>query len=197
MRHSSCKLDEIDYVRSVELACPMESPTRSASTLAVEQMMAAWKRDGQGRFLLQGTPGCGKSTSSRLLTRALGSNTMLFPSFDPTTPGESLSDMLRYVDQNNLVVIVIEEFDVVLQKMMDKPVRAHKNLRIEVSDKASWNNMLDALQFQSRMILVLTTNISDDALRKLDEGLGGGLLRSGRITQWIRFPSSDNPKKED
>lgn len=190
IRHSGCKLDEVDYFKSSELACPMGCPSRRASELASERMLAAWKRDGQGRFVLQGTFGCGKSTAARLLTQKIH-GCIIYPTFDPTEPGESLAELMRYINyRNSQMVVVIEEFDVVLRKIVGGH-EAHHSLRVEVSSKAGWNNMMDSLQFQSRIIMVLTTNATTDELNELDRQLGGGLFRAGRVTEWIRFDDKE------
>ena len=200
IRHSGCKLDEVDYYKAPELACPMGCPSRQASELAAERMLASWKRDGQGRFILQGRPGCGKSTAARLLTQRIP-GCMIYPTFDPTSPGENLAELMRYTEhRSHKVVVVIEEFDVVLEKMLRQHktsagmhfgAAAQPSLRVEASSKAGWNNMMDRLQFQSRFLMVLTTNASSDELRELDTQLGGSLLRNGRITDWIRFEELD------
>lgn len=203
IRHSGCKLDEVDYYKAPELACPMGCPSRCASQLAADRMLRAWKRDMQGRFILQGMPGCGKSTAARLLTHCIP-GCVIYPTFDPTSPGENIAELMRYTEhRSQKVVIVIEEFDVILEKMIQLHTRGaaassgiSPSLRVEVTSKAGWNNMMDRLQFQSRFVLVLTTNATSDKLRQLDAQLGGSLLREGRITEWIRFdelrPASDN-----
>ncbi|PNH04430.1 putative 26S protease subunit rpt4 [Tetrabaena socialis] len=151
--------------------------------------------DGQGRFLLQGEPGCGKSTAARLFAQKLG-DCCLYPTFNPTSPGESLAELLRYVKRSQKVIVVMEEFDVVLRRVLREGKQAHKNFRVEVADKATWNNMMDMLQFQTRMGIILTTNRTDDEIAALNEEMGGSILRPGRITEWIRFPSSLHCKKE-
>ncbi|PNH00359.1 hypothetical protein TSOC_013823 [Tetrabaena socialis] len=195
VRHSSCKLDEVDYVQTRELACPMGCPSRPASEEAAERMLSAWRRDGQGRFLLQGEPGCGKSTAARLFAQKLG-DCCLYPMFNPTSPGESLAELLRYVKRSQKVIVVMEEFDVVLRRVLREGKQAHKNFRVEVADKATWNNMMDMMQFQTRMGMILTTNRTDDEIAALNEEMGGSILRPGRVTEWIRFPSSLHCKKE-
>lgn len=213
IRHSGCKLDEVDYFKAPELACPMGCSSRSASELAADRMLRAWRRDGQGRFILQGRPGCGKSTAARLLTHSIP-GCVIYPTFDPTLPGENIAELMRYTEYRcQKVVLVIEEFDVILDKMIRMQATGsssapsisasvdHPSLRIEVTSKAGWNNMMDRLQFQSRFVLVLTTNASSDELRNLDAQLGGSLLRDGRITEWVRFDelkkNSEDCLKED
>jgi hypothetical protein len=53
-------------------------------------------------------------------------------------------------------------------------------------DKASWNGMMDMLQFHTRVALVMTSNKTLEELDAIDALRGGGaLLREGRVTQRI------------
>jgi hypothetical protein len=68
----------------------------------------------------------------------------------------------------------------------------------EVVDKATWNAMLDMLQFRDRVVLMMTTNATFAELDELDaRECSGSLLRTGRVTQRIEMRHRNDARKDD
>ncbi|GAX85148.1 hypothetical protein CEUSTIGMA_g12567.t1 [Chlamydomonas eustigma] len=129
---------------------------------------------GQGRIILRGAPGCGKTTATRILTYLVGG--VLVPVFDPTRKCGSLWDISYYVrtmrGSNNWIIVVMEEFDGVLQKLDCTHNKCSKEKDVEVVDKASWNCMMDQLSYLPKVVLIMTTNETFENLNTLEKAAG-------------------------
>ena len=76
------------------------------------------------------------------------------------------------------LVIVFDEFDMVLEKI-HVGIPPHKNIPIAVSDKPSWNHLLDSIQrgMYPNIILILTSNRAPEYIHSLDPSY----IRKGRV----------------
>jgi hypothetical protein len=152
-------------------------PTKAVSEGVVRYMKGLFCNGDGNVFILCGSKGTGKSSSLRILAGMLGAHLYRM---NPCTPYESINGVLDYVYESSSVVLGIEEFDVTLDKFgtidtSDGPV--------QVSDKQSWNQMLDDVANIPNVVLVLTTNRTPEELAEYDESL----LRPGRVTRVIAF----------
>ena len=76
------------------------------------------------------------------------------------------------------VIIVIEEVDIMIQKI-DKGLDKNKEIPIEIYNKTTWNNFMDDLIFY-KIILIFTSNTSKQDIDKIDPSY----LRQGRIDEY-------------
>ena len=110
--------------------------------------------------LLYGRPGCGKSVIPLLLAKKMGAHYV--DSFNPTTPGDTLSSLLSKfkLTPSKKIIIVLEEIDVLLSKVHNKEIIPHKDVCTLVSDKESWNSFLDKFDRKrvNNVILIMTSN---------------------------------------
>lgn len=125
-------------------------------------------------YILYGKPGCGKSTCIRLLTKALGA--LLFSDYNPTEPGR-IKRALAF-NKNKTNVFAYEEFDVSFTHIVKETVVCPANKYIDATNKTSWNRLLDEFKRQTGSIMVMTTNLSCDEVKKLG---CESMLRQGRV----------------
>lgn len=197
MRPDSQSVSSRSWRLTREIACP-------AGVGAIERMNANAAADlivsdarangGQARVIVCGAPGTGKSTAVRLVALALDAT--LVPVFDPSRLGFSTGDVFASVQRGSRIVIAMEEFDGVLMRLdrLSNDTSA-QGITAEVKDKASWNNMLDMLQFMPNVVLVMTSNLSFAELDAIDAVHGLSLLRTGRITKRIAVEDANEPDK--
>jgi hypothetical protein len=185
-----------------ENACPAAVPAVAVAVArdAACQIVALQKASGsaaQVRVILSGPPGCGKSTAARLVASMLGA--VLIPGLDPSRPGHGVSDVLsavkNFVDGVNgrHVVISMDEFDVCIRRAVagDAAPQPPASTIVssgppEVTDKASWNAVVDRLQFVPNVTVIMSTNLTFAELDKVDPS--GAMLREGRVTKRITVP---------
>jgi hypothetical protein len=130
--------------------------------------------------LIYGKPGTGKSMISILLAKKL--NAYLVRTFNPTDPGDSISSLYGEINPTkiNPLIIVFDEFDIMLDKIHNNTIFKHKNIPIEIYDKVSWNRFFDDINLglYPNTIFILTSNISKF---NLDIKYDSSYLRDGRI----------------
>ena len=114
-----------------------------------------------------------------MLAHELGAT--LYADYDPTTPADNLrSIMADYADETRTLVVAYEECDVSLERIARKQVSAPPGYRLDASDKASWNALIDTLRRRTNVVLVMTTNRSMPELRRMCDD-SGSMLRRGRV----------------
>ena len=134
---------------------------------------------------LHGPPGKGKSLVGIILANAYkGSycNTL-----KPWQPGDTISSLYAEVEptKESPLILVFDEFDSALMRIHGD-IEQHKNLPIQVSDKAGWNQMLDEIQLgmYPYLILLLTSNKSPEFIEALDPSY----IREGRVNIIVEMP---------
>lgn len=150
-------------------------------------------------FVLHGPPGTGKSSAARALTselRARGAypESSIVSDVDMRRPGECVNRLLSYYSgPDDALVLLADEFDGLLRQLTQTdPATASafesaaNHTFVEVTDKRSWNSMLDRFTRKRNAILVFTTNLTPKQL--LEDACNGdpSFLRvPGRITDFI------------
>lgn len=124
---------------------------------------------------IEGDSGTGKSTIAPLVAHAL--NGSLCKDFNPSEPGDTLGNLLEYVDDNHDVFIAIDEFDIIIYKAHHNLIERHKNIPTMIFDKKSLNRFLDDIEYYPRIFLILTSNRSSETVSSWDKSY----LRDGRI----------------
>jgi cytidylate kinase len=127
---------------------------------------------GSNVFIISGTPGCGKTLASRVLTSELKGCVVM--NYNPVKEKMDLVEMAEYaINEDQKVVVVINECDVIFKNM----------------DKAQRNAMLDDMgDLSHKFIMVLTTNEDLRVLHEADDSL----LRKGRVTKIEVIGPADN-----
>ena len=135
---------------------------------------------------IEGVPCSGKSSIGYLLAKRIGA--VYCHSFNPTDPGDTFSYLvsrLRRDDDDNSIpmIVVLEEVDVILQKIHTNTLLLNDRIPTSVKDKSSWTSFLDDMLFYQNVILILTSNRSKKEIDEMDSAY----LRKGRIHKCYRM----------
>ena len=124
----------------------------------VETCTTHFKDKRNGRFLLHGPPGTGKSSIAYELTQRLKGNLILL--HDPTCPSDLLINVLQQVrpSKKQPVVILLDEIDVMIDKLQSKVPIPTRDFLIEVNDTAKFLSYLDKTQYIQDVLFLMTTN---------------------------------------
>ena len=118
--------------------------------------------------MISGSPGAGKSAMGILIAKEL--NGSLCKTYNPTNPGDNLENVYNQVNPTitNPLVLLIDEFDILLESFHNHQVVMHKNIPIEVYNKTTWNNLFDdiSIKVYANVIVILTTNLTRETIEK-------------------------------
>ena len=157
---------------------PMDNQKYAINFLAEQSI-----NDTNTTALLYGRPGSGKSVIPLLLAKKLGA--YYVDTFNPTTPGDTLLNLLSKVKptHSRKVIIVLEEIDVLLYKVHNKLIIPHKDVCTLVLDKGSWNSFLDTFDRKrvKNVILIMTSNKDPSFFDELDPSY----IRENRVKHKI------------
>lgn len=171
------------YACRKESARPINCPTLKQSEFLAQDMYKSWlENERNGRFIISGPPGCGKSISVRILASKM--NGTLCPYYNPTKPRVSIEDIIdtTFFTRENPLVIAMDEFDKCLDKLIDSNPSMDRNI-VEVGTKSDWTNLMDYMQFRPDIIMVMVTNKTFAEIDEIDKKyFDGALLRTGRVT---------------
>jgi hypothetical protein len=180
-----CNSAKVDVAQSAAVVDGIVSAFRATDP-------ASGRSLGQNRFVLCGKPGIGKSTVPRLVTERLKrTNDTYLYTLNPCTPGESIVKARDYAGlcTEDLCVVVIEEFDCVLDRLGKVHV-GETTATAMVTDKQSWNNMMDYIAYVPNVLLIMTTNRSKEELRDLYDA---SLTRDGRVSAFFEMHALTAP----
>lgn len=129
------------------------------------------------KCLITGNPGCGKSYIARFVAREI--NGIFINEFNPTHPGDTLSDILRDCNPTDKqpMVILLNEYDDIIKFVEDDSKIIHPNIVTCVYNKTTHNHFLDVIEDIPNIILILTTNVPKRWFDEVNESY----LRSKRI----------------
>lgn len=143
----------------------------------IDSIKTFYNKNERASIFIHGVTGAGKSTIGYLLAKEL--NATYCHTFNPTEPGDCLSNLMVDIrTEDDPVVIVIEEIDVLIKKI-DEGIEKNGDIPIEIHNKTTWNNFMDDLIFY-KIILIFTSNTSKEDLDKIDSSY----LRKGRIDEY-------------
>jgi len=138
-----------------------------------------YKKRKNNVSIIYGEPGSGKSMISILLAKDM--NGYLCDTFNPTEPGDDIGVIYSTImpTAEKPLILVLEEFDILINKIHHNMIQPHKHIPIQIKDKTSWNTFFDRIDrgLYPNMIFLLTSNIEPEYVDKLDKSY----LRNGRI----------------
>ena len=151
----------------------------------IDSIKKFYNKNERASIFIHGVTGAGKSTIGYLLAKEL--NATYCHTFNPTEPGDCLSNLMVDIrTEDDPVVIVIEEIDVLIKKI-DEGIEKNGDIPIEIHNKTTWNNFMDDLIFY-KIILIFTSNTSKEDLDKIDSSY----LRKGRIDEYYYMDKAIN-----
>lgn len=157
-------------------------------TIAIEQIEAHISQNCTTSVILHGPTGSGKSLIPILLAKKMGMD--IVADFNPTDPGDSIVKLLHFVKKSSKkLIIVLEEFDIMLTKIHNEDIFTNKDIPIAVKNKKEWNSFLDGFdrRFYQGVILIMTTNKDMSYFDDMDPSY----LRKGRVDLKILVEPSD------
>lgn len=109
-----------------------------------------------GRLLLYGRPGLGKSTIATVLSQMMGGALMRL---QPSMPGTATLATIMCCALEKPLVVLVDEADVLLRNVNGEKLSqtSGKHIRM-VHDKVSWNDFMDAMKHTKNIVVILTMN---------------------------------------
>jgi hypothetical protein len=146
----------------------------------LSDVISYYKTNRRCALMITGEPGGGKTFMGILIAKAL--NGSMCKTYKPTEPGDNLRNLYDTVKPTyeNPLVILIDEFDGIIDTIHKNEVKCHDNIPIEVRDKMSWNTLLDDinLNIYPFVIVILTSNLNKTTIiNKYEQSY----IRQGRI----------------
>jgi Cdc6-like AAA superfamily ATPase len=156
---------------------------RIEQQLIIDDIKHYYNKNKKCVIMIDGPTGSGKSMIGKLLAKQIdlkstdyvpniydlnkGKNQgLLCETYNPTSAGDSIDIIYNTVEPTfeNPLIIVIDEFDILLDKFHNKTMDLHKHVQHEVYDKKSWNKLFDDISINCylHLIVILTTNKSKD-----------------------------------
>ncbi len=153
---------------------------RENQKVVISNLKKEYKKSSNVVSVIHGDPGSGKSMIPILLAKEL--NGYLCDSYNPTDPGDDIAIIYNTImpSVEKPLILVLEEFDIIIHRIHNNLIQAHKHIPIQVKDKTSWNTLLDRIDrgLYPNMFLLLTSNSDPSVIDKLDSSY----LRKGRVT---------------
>lgn len=169
----------------------------------INNIIKFYKKNKYNIVLLHGKKGTGKSMIPLLLAKKLhlynkkinnAYNINLCDTFKPTDPGDNFISLYNKINptKKSPLIVVIEEFDIMIHKIHEGNILNHKYITININDKTSWNQFFDRFdrKYYPWVIIILTSNVSPDIINSLDPSY----IRPGRITQIFETTEETTPK---
>ena len=130
--------------------------------------------------MIYGNPGTGKSIIGLLIAKKLKGS--FCKTYNPTIPGDTLENIYdnAQVSKNKPLILLIDEFDIILERFHNNKIIMHKDIPIEVYNKTTWNSLLDDINIKlyPYLIIILTSNLTSSEINiKYDKSY----IRDGRV----------------
>ena len=163
------------YYSSREIDVTNLQPHGEQSTI-MSKIISIFNERGRATIFLHGISGAGKSTVGFLVAKQLGAS--FCHTFNPTSPGQNLNRLAQMADiSEQPLVVVIEEVDILIEQIHANKVLLHKEVQTSIYNKSTYNTFMDDMFFFKNVILIMTSNTSEDKLCELDPSY----LRKGRV----------------
>ena len=156
-------------------------------TKIIHSIIQYYNTNKNAIILIYGPINTGKSMISLLLANKLKkySSVNLIDTFNPTDPGDNFGKIYSKIspDLHNPLIIVIDEIDIIINKLHNNTINNHKDQPIQIKNKSEWNLFFDRFdrKLYPYVIFIMTTNKSLSYFDQLDDSY----FRNGRIN--IKF----------
>ena len=172
------------YYTSIKLDLSHINPVGQQIDI-VSSITDIYNKKGRASIFIHGVTGAGKSTVGYLLAKKL--NGIYCHTFNPTDPGDQLSNVIIDLQQDTEpIIIVIEEVDVLI-KNIHKGIIKNTEVPISVYNKSTWSSFMDDMIFY-KIIIIFTSNTSKNDIDKMDTAY----LRKGRIDECFNMDTPFN-----
>ena len=155
----------------------------------IDSIIGIYNKKNHVVALISGSPGSGKSITSLILTQKFNCN--YCSTFKPTDPGDSFDNLYTYVSptKSKLLVVLIDEVDIMVDKIHHQLIKQHKDIAIPISDKSSWNRFFDDIDndLYPFVIFMLTSNKDKSYFDALDTSY----MRIGRLDACYELTKED------
>lgn len=152
---------------------------RPNQKLIINEIVKKFEEKTHHVCYLHGDIGVGKSIIGQLLTKILKGS--LYVNFNPTKPGEDFEKLYQKANPTKIkpLVIVIEEFDVMIRKIHEGHEPRNNKLPTSIVNKSDYNTFMDMIDrgLYPYLILILTSNKDPEEIMKLDPSY----IRPGRV----------------
>jgi hypothetical protein len=163
----------------------MDFKPRINQVAAIHQIIAHFIQNKHNVVFLYGPPNSGKSIIPILIAKQL--NGVLLDTFNPTDPGDSLEKAYNSVlpQAGQPLIVILEEVDIMLDKVHAKTIKDHKETPTLVKDKIGWNLFLDRIdrRMYPHLLLIMTSNKDPSYIDSLD----AAYIRAGRVNMRIKI----------
>jgi hypothetical protein len=168
------------WLRYSNRKCSLRFQPLEKQTYIIDNIVETYQKTHYCVSFIQGDPGSGKSMTSLLLCKKMSGS--LVRTFNPCEPGDTISSLYNQVNPTiaSPLIVVLDEFDILLHKLHNSLIEPHRNISIQIYDKITWNRFFDDvnLGLYPYLIIILTSNYSH---KQLEELYDPSYIREGRI----------------
>ncbi len=157
-----------------------------AQIKVLESVLADFKKKRQLTVFIHGVSNAGKSVIGFLCAKALSGK--YCHTFNPTDPGDHLYNLIADASptDENPLVIVLEEVDIILEKVHEQSPKINKDVPTPIRDKSTWCSFLDDMIFFKNVLLIMTSNKPKEWVETLDPAY----VRKGRVHSFYSMPDA-------
>lgn len=167
------------YSRKRDLECSHYLPKENQEQV-VDDTINFYNTNHICVTMVYGNPGTGKSIIGLLIAKKLKGS--FCKTYNPSIPGDTLENIYdnAQVSKTKPLILLIDEFDIILERFHNNKINLHKDIPIEVYNKTTWNSLLDDINIKlyPYLIVILTSNLSESEIKtKYDVSY----IREGRV----------------
>jgi len=137
---------------------------------------------------IDGEYGSGKTTIAFLLANILKAS--ICKSYSPIIPGDNLDMLYNDIRPSfdNPLIILLDEVDILFEKIYNESVTLHKNIPIQVYNKTTWNSLLDDFQLKLYPFVILIL-ISNKNIEMIKHDYDPSYIRENRVNLFFSMNS--------